>query len=82
MLKFNVCGERHRAFAETVHLVIRTVNVIHEHPSTTSILALRASWHPTKTRRVPYAQTIMATPQQQEALFREGRLALAVQAYK
>ena len=25
MLKFNVCGERHRAFAETVHLVIRTV---------------------------------------------------------
>ena len=24
----------------------------------------------------------MATPQQQEALFREGRLALAVQAYK
>jgi len=25
VLKFNVCGERHRAFAETVHLVIRTV---------------------------------------------------------
>ena len=25
MLKLNVCGERHRAFAETVHLVIRTV---------------------------------------------------------
>jgi hypothetical protein len=30
---------------------------------------------------VPYAQTVMATPQQQ-ALFRECRLALAVQAYK
>jgi len=26
VLKFNVCGERHRAFAETVHLVIRTVS--------------------------------------------------------
>ena len=25
MLKFNVCGERHCALAETVHLVIRTV---------------------------------------------------------
>jgi hypothetical protein len=33
-------------------------------------------------RRVLYAQTIITTPQQQEALFREGRLALAVQVYK
>lgn len=54
MLKFNVCGERHRAFAETVHLVIRTVNWLSTgHHSENNIIGARDSYIKLKTKGTP-----------------------------